>query len=309
MKKIMIIFMALIMVLTVTAISLGAANISGDLTATYQTKDESKDSDDLNYKKDKIEGSIKFNSKLNDFVSFNANFKWDDKFDLDTDEGSNVKTKNVSYFWNNETYLDINGEFGKFKVGMWEIKTYNCALIDNDASTYGKMKAPFTLGYTSPNFNGFTAGLTYLLDENSDYDAKVPTDEGAYVATLAYTNDDLLNLKADLNLIDVAIDDVDSGYTLNAEVSPLGFLTTKLHYGSQVGENDVMILGLHFKANNAYFIYEQDLADEHAAREDFNTNAYAVGYNFTNGVTAEYRLKELKEDAAISEFRMILKFK
>lgn len=70
-----------------------------------------------------------------------------------------------------------------------------------------------------------------------------------------------------------------------------------------------MILGLHVKANNAYFIYEQDLADEHVTRADFNANAYAVGYNFTNGVTTEYRVKELKEDGAIAELRMILKFK
>ncbi|MGE5605248.1 MAG: hypothetical protein ACM3YE_06095 [Bacteroidota bacterium] len=310
MKKLLVVLMAAVMVLSMAAVSMAAVTVSGDATFT---KDFDKDLDKDATNSDKYDINIFFKNQINDTVDwtlrFNAAEKWAD----------DAETVNVP--WTREAYANVKLGEGKLTFGMWEVKPYTSIgiLADNADSAIGRLKAPLTVGYTSPElFPGFKAGLVYFIDGNKvakEYDTAHSFEDGAYVLSLSYKAG---MVAADLFYVDLALDNQEAGYALNAKVNPVDGLTLGLNYGERPGaknaQTEVMIVEAEYEVNKFYVGYAMDLEDgKNSLRPDDARTAYRFGYTFANGIGVEYRSKDKDVKAAgkmepSQELRIKVKF-
>ncbi|NLW48621.1 MAG: hypothetical protein GXY86_15005 [Firmicutes bacterium] len=306
MKKLLVILFSALMILSFSMISMAAVSIKGDTTFV---RDFSVDDPDGNVDQNKLELNLFFSNNISETVDWTLRFYASNN----TYQKSDGSETGLVGPWIREAYSNIKSDWGKLRFGLFEIKTYNSIgiLADNSDSVYGRIKEPFALGYTSPEITpGLTAGLVYLLDgEKSMWDNRVKVNDGAYVATLAYKNGIIYT---DLNLINTAVDGDKDGYVLNVKVTPIEMLTIGLNMGENNQEKEVQILELQYKKDTFYAKYGMDLNDDAETNlkgQEFTRIAYCIGYVLKNGITLEYRSKDLDETKdSTQELRVIYKW-
>ena len=306
MKNLLTFLLSALIVLSSSTISIAAVSIKGDTT---YTSDFSVDDPNGDVDQNKLELNLFFSNIISDTVDWTLRFYASNNTYLKNDG----KDSGLVGPWIREAYSNVKGDWGKLRFGLFEIKTYNSIgiLADNTDSVYGRIKEPFALGYTSPEIApGLTVGLVYLLDgEQSMWDNRVKVNDGAYVATLAYKNG---MFYTDLNLVNTAVDEDEDGYVFNVKVTPLEMLTFGLNLGENKQEKKVQIVELMYNKINFYVKYGMDLNDDPETNfkgQDFTRSAYSIGYALKNGITLEYRSKDLDEAKdPTQELRVIYKW-
>ncbi len=313
MRKLFVIILATIMLFSVASSSMATVNMAIDAIYYLDTARKVDEAHSEESGMDKTGIVFHFNSRVNE------NVRWFSKAQVaSSDVGWNV------VLW--EAYADVRTDFGEIRFGKWVLETEEMALFMDSA--FGRMEGWLALGYTSPDLGltGLKFSASYYPD-GQKFGVKIPapapggdevpppngnvTDfkDGAYVATLKYTND---WLTADVNLVETKIKDAETGNsggsTLNLIAqTPLEGLRTILYMGEDKAERETQVVGLWYDSYPFTFWYETDLKDDLKNPTGGNRYAFGFGYKLLNGVDLIYRYRFV--DVKRNEFIVSMKIR
>jgi len=315
MKKLLVLFLGAAMLLAFTASAIAAPPaITGSYTLTYDFKGTT----------DKGEFDLKFAGKMNDEVSYTLRYMVDDKL---ASGGSSIVVP-----WMREAFIDMKKSYGKFQFGLFEVKTFSAltGYFENDSALFGRLKAPFTIGYTTPTFfDYFTLGLVYIRDQAAErhWDNRERFGNGTYVVTFAFKGS---IISADYNYLFLSNDGPimtaspyvdEAGFTFNITAKILDWLSVGLYTGlnqEAAQEMKAMIANISFKWGNWSGSFARDFEDGVDAFGGTATNTdprwgWALQYQFSNALAMEYRLRDQLSSTGgqsdKAELRLKLSFK
>jgi hypothetical protein len=290
MKKLLVILLAAMMVLSLAAVSMAAPTVGGELKLVYTIADE--DPDDGNKQNDitdNAEAKVTFSTKVSDSVTGFVAVK------AGSGAGSN--------FVADEYHITIAQDFGQFKLGYFGKSLTPDLDIIKAFGSVKELKANVLAEGTFNIADGFTLGVDYALDGNADVVGGVwkPAKlgdipeiyDGAYVLSLAYAAD---SFGGAVNFFgnDAKNDGEYKNITaLDVWYQPVDMLKAYVAYvdASQkkaAGDKDPkasIIIGAYADFTDAlYGRFEYNLEDYKAKSNNYGIK---LGYKFANGITAE----------------------
>jgi hypothetical protein len=278
MKKLLVLLLAAMMVLSVAAVSMAAATVGGEVKLIYATEDKPNTADEAKWT-DKAEAKITATTQVSDSVTGFAAFKA-----ANAAQGVNL----------DEYHITIAQDICYFKFGYFGHKlTPSLDII----KAFGSVKELKTNVLAEGTFNiadGFTLGVDYALDGNAGNLGDIAgVYDGAYVLSLAYAAD---SFGGAVNFFgnDAKNDGEYKNITaLDVWYQPVDMLKAYVAYvdASQkkaAGAKDPkasIIIGAYADFTDAlYGRFEYNLEDYKAKSNNYGIK---LGYKFANGITAE----------------------
>jgi hypothetical protein len=307
MKKVLILFVSVVMVLSLAAVAFGAVNVSGELKCKYYFQgynseigptDEGKDCND------QFEAKLKFDGKVNDNLAYFVAAK---AKAYDNDGAPDPVTDVISTKANNDFYLDeywanYTAGFGSIKVGLFEVKPKG-PIVDVIDGAYKNVKSATWIQYS----NKFADAIDFAVAYTPDYYKSDETFyDNAYIVKVGY-NTDMWGVEGNVvnvgNRPDVAgkkdaqIGKV-VGYTVNAYVVPIENFTVYASIGTDQFEDPAQIVGLKYVYNRLTAMLEYDLDKDNGDYVDeYNENLWGVKVKYAAAHGVEYEFgKKLTEN-------------
>jgi hypothetical protein len=281
MKKLLVLLLAAMMILSLAAVSMAAPTVGGELKFKLNIADEDPDDkNDENDITDAAEAKVTFKTEVSDsvtgFVAVKAGGGANDTFKAD------------------EYHITIAQDYGQFKLGYFgKSLTPDLDII----KAFGSVKELKTNVLAEGTFNiadGFTLGVDYALDGNAGNLGDIEgVYDGAYVLSLAYAAD---SFGGAVNFFgnDAKNDGEYKNITaLDVWYQPVDMLKAYVAYvdaskKKAAGAKDPkasIIIGAYADFTDAlYGRFEYNLEDYKAKSNNYGIK---LGYKFANGITAE----------------------
>lgn len=281
MKKLLVLLVSAALVLSLAAVSMAAATVSGSILAKYQFGDAAAvDSPD-----DQFEAAITAAGPVSDNVVGSITFKSDGSV---SDE----------HFFVDAYSFKATFDWGTWTVGKWgyAVKgpvTDICHLI------YDDFKATAAMAFEKTFDSGLNVGLWVSADAD---DVNEPIGDGAFVGTIGYTNEQFFASAYVINTGDLAVDK--DGFAINLGYTGIENLIVYFNYEDADLAEDSMVLGAKYTYNNFWAMAEMQLND------DFDEDNYGVRFNYTfaNKIFAQYRWVNDGDINDVNELRIGVSF-
>ena len=273
MKKLLVLALSAVLVLSLAAVSMAAVTLSGEVVAKY----------DFENAVDSAEGKIAFDGKVNDAVTAKIVYKY----------GGPGATLVADEYW-----FNVAGDIGALKVGYFGYGT--SGKKDIIGGTYGDLKTEAALNYTY-TADALTLKVWYAVDSNLVGIGDVLVADNAYAIGLAYDSE---TFGADVNFVDTQVVGDKTGYSVNAYIIPVEGLTAYIHAGKNQVKSEIGILGAVYTTGAVTLRGEIGLGDD-------NEDAWGVAaqYAAANGLTYKYtRENGVNDQIKTSEFKVTVAF-
>lgn len=319
MKKLLVVLMAAVMVLSLAAVAMAEVTVGGELKLIYKTDDKEGTPDEAEWT-DKSEAKITATAKVSDSVTGFIAFK-----------AENAKGNVFA----DEYYINIAQDYGTYKFGYFGHKlTPSLDVI----KAFGALKELKANALAVANFNvtdNFVIGLAYALDGDgakwvdSNDDGTLdtlngglgdikPLYDGAYDVKFGYVTDlfgaeihvfgngDCVN---DGTTVDP---DLESATALDIWYQPIDMV--KLYfayvdakfYKEEESVDPSKILGVYSDLTDALYVrVEYNLEDYDSDSANYGMK---LGYKFANGIIAEFKGEQKFDDTFYKEVSMKVKF-
>lgn len=295
MKKLLVLLLAAMMVLSVAAVSMAAATVGGEVKLIYATEDKDGTPDEAKWT-DKAEAKITATTQVSDSVTGFAAFKA-------ANAGQDVNL--------DEYHITIAQDYGSFKFGYFGhkltpsldiIKGWGLKELKGNALAVGKFNIT----------DEFTFGLAYALDGHNVGDIN-PTYDGAYDVSLGYATD---LFGGEVHIFGngdckVVGDDVESITALDAWYQALdmlkvyvAYVDTKI-YKAAKDPDAAIIVGAYADFTDAFYGRFEYNIEEYGVKPDtFNNYGVKLGYKLANGITAEFKAEKDSKKTTKKELSM-----
>jgi hypothetical protein len=307
MKKVLVVFLSAVMVLSLTAVAFGAVNVGGELKVKYNFQGAASENGATTEgadNNDKFEGKMILNGNMNDNLSYKIVAKataTDNDSSKSGDDGKN------SDFYLDEYWGNYDASFGSIKVGLFSFKPKG-PIVDVIDAAYKDLKAATAIQYSNKFADAIDLAVFYV----PDYYKK---DEALYdnaVAVKVGYNTDMWGVEG--NVVSVgnapdsggkaAADGRATGYTVNAYVVPIENFTVYASIGQDQFEDPCQILGLKYVYDKFTAMLEYDLDKDNGdygyggTGTEYESNLWGAKliYKSAHGVEYEFG-KKLTETA------------
>jgi hypothetical protein len=253
MKKVLIVFLSAVMVLSLASLAFGSIAVTGgEMKWKYMFQGATSEGagatakDEIN---DQMEGKFKVESKISDQLSayIIPKVKVNGKND-----GCN--------FWADEYAAVYASDFGTVKVGYFGYKTKgNVDILD---PAIKDLKSVTGMLYSNKIADTFNVDLWYTPDYHKHDEALY---DNAYAVKLGYTSD---MWGADVAVVNTNEDGAKTGYSANAYIMPVENLTAYMNYSVDQYEDVVNIIGGMYTVGNFTARVEYDLNNNLGANSD-----------------------------------------
>jgi hypothetical protein len=313
MKKLLVLLLAAMMVLSVAAVSMAAATVGGELKMIYATEDKDGTPDEAKWT-DKVEAKITATTQVSDSVTGFVALK-----------GNNA---GASPAWD-EYHITIAQDYGSFKFGYFGhkltpsldiIKGNDVKELKSNALAVGKFNIA----------DGFTLGLAYALDgngklvddDNNPVTPKVYVVEsggdfnalydGSYDVSLGYATDlfggEVHHFANGDNKVQGEIESVtalDAWYqALDMLKVYVAYVDTKF-YKVAKDPDAAIIVGAYADFTDAFYgRFEYNIEEYGAKPNEYNNYGVKLGYKLANGITAEFKAEKDSKDTTKKELSM-----
>jgi hypothetical protein len=285
MKKVVVLLLSAVLVLSMAAAAFGVVNVSGELKAKYKFQGEnsvggeSPETTDTE-KNDEVEAKIILDSQINEKLSA----KLVAKLTANANDGGDK-------FGYDEYWAAYKDTFGQVKVGYFGYKTKgNVDVLDG---AYKDLKSVTGVEYSNKLAETIDVAVFY----NPDYNKK---DEELFdnaFAVKAGINQDFWGVEVNyVNVGDGENTDNKAGYTVNARITPIENLNAYVSYGVDQYEDVVSIIGADYTMGNLTARVEYDLNEnigKDSDKDKMESNLYGVKliYKAPHGVEYEFGKK------------------
>jgi hypothetical protein len=292
MKKLLVLLLAAMMVLSVAAVSMAAATVGGEVKLIYKTDDIK--TDDESEWTDKAEAKITATTQVSDSVTGFAAFKA-----ANAGKGVNL----------DEYHITIAQDYGSFKFGYFGhkltpsldiIKGWGYKELKGNALAVGKFNIT----------DEFTFGLAYALDGEAGVGDIKPTYDGAYDVSFGYATDLFggeIHVFGNGDCTNVGTD-LESATALDVWYQPIDMLKAYVayvdveRYKETKAQDAAIIVGAYADFTDAFYgRFEYNVEDYDA---DFNNYGVKLGYKLANGITAEFKAEKNTKDTTTKELSM-----
>ncbi len=291
MKKLLVVLMAAMMVLSVAAVSM-AATVEGDWRAEWVMQDGVND-DDLFFSKYDLR--FNFKGKVSDNVEAYLQLAYDNSVNgatvVDPDSavsGDEIKGSSFLGFAVKEYYVTFNQSWGKVQAGFWDYKLVPSRVLLKPHGVNAVNAKDMQFVFDIPVGEALSFGLFMdpdLREDAMDYDIKVAYKADSFGAEVHYYNDPAIE--------DGTYTAFDLYYKINDNFK--AFV-----YGIQAGEGKqtwveelAPVIGA--TATAGAFTASLEYALEEAA-VDYTPYALQLKYAFTNKVNLEVEYQNVDED-------------
>ena len=286
MKKVLVVFLSAVMVLSLAAVAFGAVNVNGELKLKYNFQGtnsvvgatpKGQDNNDLAEIKLKFSGAV--NDNLSYFIAAKAKAS-----DNDGDTSSNTD------FYLDEYYFAYATDFGTIKAGLTAFKPKG-PVVDVIDGAYKDLKAATGIQY----LNKFADAIDVTVFYTPDY---YKCDESLYDNAAALKvgyNTDMWGVEG--NVVSIgnkqdnggkdAAEGRATGYTVNAYVVPVENFTVYTSLGKDQFDDPAYILGLKYVYDKLTLMGEYDFDKDNG--KDDNNGAVAAFKENLWGVKAIYK--------------------
>jgi hypothetical protein len=281
MKKLLIVLLAAMMVLSLAAVSMAATTVGGELKMIYKT-DDVKTNDEAEWY-DAAEAKVTATTQVSDSVAGFVAIK--------TGDGANGGFKADEY------HITFTQDFGTVKVGYFGHKlTPSLDIIKGWG--FKEMKGN---ALTEANFNiadGFVLGLAYALDGNTGNEVGdlQPLYDGAYDVKFGYATDLFGGEVHVFGNGDCKNDEIESVNALDVWYQPMDMLKAYVAYvdagfkGPRKDPDAAIIVGALAQLTDAFSARFEYNIEEYGTKPDtYNNYGLKLAYAFGNGVTAEFK--------------------
>jgi hypothetical protein len=304
MKKVLVVFLSAVMVLSLAAVAFGAVNVNGELKLKYNFQGansvvgatpKGQDKNDIAEIKLKFSGSV--NDNLSYFVAAKAKASDND------DGGTPSKTDNTDFYLD-EYYFAYATDFGTIKAGLTPFKPKG-PVVDVIDGAYKDLKAATGIQYLNKFADAIDVTVFYTPDyykcDESLYDNAAALKVG-YNTDMWGVEGNVVSIgnKQEDNTKKVAEDGRATGYTVNAYVVPVENFTVYASVGQDQMEDPAQVLGLKYVYDKLTIMGEYDFDKENGDYvDDFKENLWGVKAIYKSAHGIEYEAgRKLKGNSA-----------
>jgi hypothetical protein len=300
MKKVLVVFLSAVMVLSLAAVAFGAVNVNGELKLKYNFQGtnsvvgatpKGQDKNDLAEIKLKFSGSV--NDNLSYFVAAKAKASDND------DGGTPSKTDNTDFYLD-EYYFAYATDFGTIKAGLTAFKPKG-PIVDVIDGAYKDLKAATGIQYSNKFADAIDVAVFYTPDY---YKCDESLYDNATALKVGY-NTDMWGVEGNVVSIGnkqetagkkVAEDGRATGYTVNAYVVPVENFTVYCSVGKDQFDDPAQVLGLKYVYDKLTLMGEYDFDKKNGDYvNDFKENLWGVKAIYQSAHGIEYEAgKKLK---------------